>query len=86
MMSLPSPADRRDGSGGYAAGRRSRPQELDPVKLQHLDGVAAQDLVGGLLVKAGAQLLDVGLGVRPRRVGVRVVGLEADVVLADLLE
>ena len=39
-----------------------------------------------VVVEAGEHLLDVLLAVRPRRVGVRVVGLEADVVLADLFE
>src|SRR4029077_6135640 len=62
------------------------PSRSDPVELQHLDGVAAQDLVGDLVVEAGEQLLHVLLGVRPRGVGWGVGGLEADVVGADLLE
>ena len=68
--------------------RRSPPAGSDPVELQHPDRVAPQDLVRLLLVEARVRdhLLDVGLGVGPRRVGVWVVGLEADVVDPDLVE
>src|ERR1041384_8741871 len=59
---------------------------LYAVELEHLDGVAPQHLVGDLLVVAGEHLLDVGLRVRPRRVGVRGVGFEADVVGAGLVD
>src|SRR5581483_4860853 len=59
---------------------------LDPVELQHLDGVAPQHLVGHLVVEVGGDLLDVRLRVRPRGVGVRVVDLEADVVATDGVE
>src|SRR4029079_15669737 len=58
----------------------------DAVELEHADRVAAQDLVALLLVLERLEhLLAVLLGVRPLRVGVRVVGLEADVVLTDLV-
>src|SRR5438477_9920160 len=56
------------------------------VELEHLDRVPAQDLVRDLLIEVGEHLLRVLLGRRPRRVRVRVVGLEADVVLADPVE
>src|SRR6185436_6761943 len=59
---------------------------LDAVELEHADRVAAQDLVALLVGDAFEHLLAVLLRVRPRRVGVRVVGLEADVVLTDLCE
>src|SRR5436305_1767745 len=59
---------------------------LHAVELEHLDGVAPQHLVGHLVVEVGGDLLDVGLRIRPRGVGVRVVDLEADVVAADGIE
>src|SRR5437588_1542122 len=59
---------------------------LHAVELQHLDGVAPQHLVGHLVVEVGGDLLDVGLRIRPRGVGMRVVDLEADVVAADGIE
>src|SRR5918994_2090497 len=70
----------------WAVGAGSR--ESDAVELEHPDGVAPQHLVRDLVVEAGVgdHLLDVVLRVRPRGVGVRVVGLEADVVDSDRLE
>src|SRR5437762_10319928 len=59
---------------------------LHAVELQHLDGVAPQDLVGHLAVEVGRDLLDVLLRPRPRGVGVGVVDFEADVVAADGIE
>src|ERR1700722_19816099 len=58
----------------------------DSVELQHLDRVSPKDLVRNVLVEALTELLDVRLGVRPSRVSVGIVGLEADVVLAYFLE
>ena len=46
------------------------------VQLEHADGVAAHELVHDVVGKPGHQLLRDLLRVRPRRVGVRVVGLE----------
>ena len=54
------------------------------VELEHADGVAAHELVHDSSGRPGHQLLRDLLRVRPRRVGVRVVGLEGDVVDADL--
>ena len=50
---------------------------------EHADGVAPGDLVDGLVVEVGDLLLEQLAGVRPRRVGVRVVGLERHVVDPD---
>src|SRR3954447_18837507 len=63
------------------AGRAS-----DAIEREHLDRVAAEHLVDDVVGQPGDHLLGVRLAVRPGRVGVRVVGLEADVVLADRLE
>src|SRR4051812_48656632 len=59
---------------------------LRAVERKHLYGVTAQHLVDHVVREAGNHLLGVGLAVRPRGVGVRIVGLEADVVRADRLE
>ena len=67
-----------------------RPRRLTPtrrsdaVEVEHPDRVAAQDLVALLVGERRGHPLDLFARERPRRVGVRVVGLEADVVLADL--
>src|SRR5689334_14523492 len=56
------------------------------VELEHADGVTAHDLVGLLVGRTFEHLLAVRLRVRPCGVGVRVVGLETDLVFADLVE
>src|SRR4051812_724430 len=56
------------------------------VELEHADGVAAHDLVDDLVGEARHHLLRDLLRVGPRRVGVRVVGLERDVVDPDAVE
>src|SRR3954468_8245841 len=58
----------------------------DAVEGEHLDRVAAQDLVGDLGLELRDHLLDVLLAVGPGGVGVRVVDLEADVVGSQLAE
>src|SRR6266550_771103 len=58
----------------------------DAVEFEHPDSVAPKDLVLVLVVEAVEHLLAVLLRVRPSGVGVRIVGLEADVVLTDLVE
>ena len=59
---------------------------LRQVEAQHPDGVAADDLVDHVVGEAGHHLLGHLFGVGPGRVGVRVVGLERDVVDTDLVE
>src|SRR6478735_1836220 len=53
---------------------------------EHADGVAAGDLVDGLVVEIGDLLLEQLPRVRPRGVGVRVVGLERHVVDTDAVQ
>src|SRR5690242_4973505 len=66
----------------------SAPTAGSPVKVepQHLDRVAAHQLVGQVVGNAFEHLGGDLLGVGPRRVGVGVVGLEGDVVGADVVE
>src|SRR5680860_562070 len=82
----PKPVPTTATPGGRLIRRAPPARGSDAVELEHLDRVAPQHLVRDLLVDAHQHLLDVLVRVRPRRVGVRVVGLEADVVLADLVE
>ena len=67
-----------------ARGRGPPTGSRGEVELEHADRVAAHDLAHRGVVDAGEQLARDLLGVGPGRVGVRVVGLEGDVVLADL--
>src|SRR6476469_5724933 len=58
----------------------------DAVELQHADRVAAPAFVGLLGGYVCENFFAVLLRAWPGGVGVRVVGLEADLVLADLVE
>src|SRR5437899_1381537 len=60
-------------------------RDAEPLQAERGDGVAAEELVGLLVVQTGlvADVLDHLLRVWERRVGVRIVGLEADLVHAD---
>src|SRR5450631_1923968 len=78
---------------GVATSSRPRSESLtEPTRRlvrwesEHADRVAAADLVDGLVVESREHLLRDLLGVGPGRVGVRVVGLERDVVDTDLVE
>ena len=59
---------------------------LDPIEIEHSDRVAAQHLVELLVGQARGHALDLLAHERPCRIGVGVVGLEADVVLADRID
>ena len=69
----------RDDGNAPALTYFDRAQHLDAVELEHADGVASEHFVGDVVVEVGEHLLDVLVRVRPRRVGVRIVGLETDV-------
>ena len=56
----------------------------DAVEIEHPDRVASQDLVPLLVRQRRSHPFGLLAGEGPRRVGVRVVGLEADVVFSDL--
>ena len=58
----------------------------DPIEVEHPDRVPAQHLVALLVGERRGHPLRLLTRERPRRVGVRVVGLEADVVLADRVD
>ena len=83
--------DERRG-GAEAVGRLAddlgdqRADLLGEIEVEHADRVAPHDLVDALVVDAGHHLLGHLLGVGPGGIGVRVVGLERDVVHAHLVE
>src|SRR5262249_26563594 len=59
---------------------------LGEVEAEHADGVASHDLAHRVVRYSVHELGRHLLRVRPRRVGVRIVGLERDVVDTDLVE
>src|SRR5215216_7986429 len=77
--SPPGPGSWRDPRARYGA-------SCSEVELEHADGVAADELAYDVVGKPGHQLLRHLLRVRPRGVGVRVIGLERRVVDTDRLE
>ncbi len=59
---------------------------LDQIEMQHLDGVATNNLVKRLVVEVNGHLANELFGMGPSRVRVGVIGFERDVVDADVIK